>query len=411
MRRAQACNLSLLRRSRSLSSASPAIAEQPQQLRDVTAQLVPWDDGVEMAEAEVRSDRPKSSGSFSRVVCCTTRGPAKDMSAPGSAISTSPRLAKLASGRRWSGGRARDERDAGVVEILDRRDGLRKLHQREDPLLHPSAARSGHRDERAPRSIALSHARENFSPTTLPIEPPMNAKSMTASSNGAPRSPPDRSPSRRRARVQLRLREPLRVRARSKNASGSSERRSAASSTKVRRRRAARSACGPARRSGVRTVRRRRATPRARRPGSANRISGTCSGAASLRRTAARPSARSRRRCGWHEASRQSAYAGRGVAFRELIERVGEPGEVRLLARRRRLEPLSEPIDPDGWDPERRRGNDVVEVRRRDVHVRQPTRRAPRTRASGRAPACRSRSRTRRSRARKPRRWPPSTRR
>ena len=34
-----------------------------------------------------------------------------------------------------------------------------------------------------PRVIAPSHARENFSPTTLPIEPPMKAKSITASSH------------------------------------------------------------------------------------------------------------------------------------------------------------------------------------------------------------------------------------
>ena len=35
-------------------------------------------------------------------------------------------------------------------------------------------------------SAAESQARENFSPTTLPIEPPMNAKSMTASSQWRP---------------------------------------------------------------------------------------------------------------------------------------------------------------------------------------------------------------------------------
>ena len=34
-----------------------------------------------------------------------------------------------------------------------------------------------------PASAAESQARENFSPTTLPIEPPMKAKSMTASSH------------------------------------------------------------------------------------------------------------------------------------------------------------------------------------------------------------------------------------
>jgi hypothetical protein len=37
-----------------------------------------------------------------------------------------------------------------------------------------------------PRSAAPSHARESFSPTTLPIEPPMKAKSITASWHGPP---------------------------------------------------------------------------------------------------------------------------------------------------------------------------------------------------------------------------------
>ena len=37
-----------------------------------------------------------------------------------------------------------------------------------------------------PCSAALSQARANFSPTALPIEPPMNAKSMTASSQALP---------------------------------------------------------------------------------------------------------------------------------------------------------------------------------------------------------------------------------
>ena len=36
-----------------------------------------------------------------------------------------------------------------------------------------------------PRSAAASQARANFSPTTLPIEPPMNAKSITASWQGS----------------------------------------------------------------------------------------------------------------------------------------------------------------------------------------------------------------------------------
>ena len=37
-----------------------------------------------------------------------------------------------------------------------------------------------------PASAAESQARESFSPTTLPIEPPMKAKSMTASSHWRP---------------------------------------------------------------------------------------------------------------------------------------------------------------------------------------------------------------------------------
>ena len=83
-----------------------------------------------------------------------------------------------------------------------------------------------------PRSIAESHARENFSPTALPIEPPMNEKSITASSTGWPSiaawpttiaspSPVFSSASESRSAYGRR----------SKNSSGSSERTSAASST------------------------------------------------------------------------------------------------------------------------------------------------------------------------------------
>ena len=35
-----------------------------------------------------------------------------------------------------------EHRQAGVVQVLDRAHGLRQLHQREDPLLHPRAARA-----------------------------------------------------------------------------------------------------------------------------------------------------------------------------------------------------------------------------------------------------------------------------
>ena len=70
-------------------------------------------------------------------------------------------------------------------------------------------------------------------------------------------------------------------------------------------------------------------------------------------------------------------------------------------------------VDPDAGDPELAAGLDVVEQARRDVHVTRGVgagRRAG-TPASGRGPACRSRSRRPRSRARTERRSAPSTRR
>ena len=120
------------------------------------------------------SARPKSSGSFSRVVCWTTRGPANDISAPGSATRTSPRLAKLASTPPVVGcARTRDQRAAGVVQILDRGDRLRQLHQREDPLLHARAARGGDRDERdAALRGALARARELLADGAAPSSRP-----------------------------------------------------------------------------------------------------------------------------------------------------------------------------------------------------------------------------------------------
>ena len=85
-----------------------------------------------------------------------------------------------------------------------------------------------------PCSTALSQARANFSPTALPIEPPMKAKSITASSQALPStvarpitiaspSPVPSSASARRSPYGRR----------SKKSSGSSERRSAASSVKL----------------------------------------------------------------------------------------------------------------------------------------------------------------------------------
>ena len=110
------------------------------------------------------SARPKSSGSFSRVVCATTRGPANDISAPGSARITSPRLAKLASTPPVVGCVSTEISDAArVVQLLDRADRLRQLHQREDALLHARAARRRDRDERRRRARPRARRRARTS--------------------------------------------------------------------------------------------------------------------------------------------------------------------------------------------------------------------------------------------------------
>src|SRR4051794_12076655 len=58
-------------------------------------------------------------------------------------------------------------------------------------------------------------------------------------------------------------------------------------------------------------------------------------------------------------------------AGRELIERLREPAQVGQLAGRRRVGRLTEAVDPDRRESERGRRDDVVEVRRADVHGRQ----------------------------------------
>ena len=85
-----------------------------------------------------------------------------------------------------------------------------------------------------PRSIAESQARENFSPTALPIEPPMNEKSITASSTGWP-SIVARPTTIASARPVLSSASASRSTygRRSKKPSGSAERTSAASSTNL----------------------------------------------------------------------------------------------------------------------------------------------------------------------------------
>ena len=127
----------------------------------------------------------------------------------------------------------RDERRARVVQVLDRGDRLRHLHQREDPLLHARAAGRRDRDERdAALDRAVARARELLADDAAhraAHEREVHHRELAAR---ARRSSPGRSPSRRRGRSSAR---PPRAApctgAGRRTTSGSSERSSAASST------------------------------------------------------------------------------------------------------------------------------------------------------------------------------------
>ena len=91
------------------------------------------------------------SGSFCRMVCSITRGPAKPMSALGSAMFTSPSMAKLAVTPPVVGSVSTEMYgSSGAVEPRERRADLGHLHQRERAFHHPRAARAGHDHDRDP---------------------------------------------------------------------------------------------------------------------------------------------------------------------------------------------------------------------------------------------------------------------
>ena len=95
------------------------------------------------------SERWKPSGSGWRIVSAMTRGPAKPMSARGSARMTSPSMAKLAVTPPVVGS-VRTERYGSPASAsrCERGRGLGHLHQREDALLHAGAAGGRHDDHR-----------------------------------------------------------------------------------------------------------------------------------------------------------------------------------------------------------------------------------------------------------------------
>ena len=121
------------------------------------------------------------SGSFWRTVCSITRGPAKPISAFGSAMTTSPSIAKLAetppmvgsvstemNGRRRS---ARSVSAAVVLAICISENSPSCMRAPPLEVKHTSGSCCSI-DTRTPRT--------KRSPTTDPIDPPRNSNSNTA---------------------------------------------------------------------------------------------------------------------------------------------------------------------------------------------------------------------------------------
>ena len=138
------------------------------------------------------SERWKPSGSVWRIVCSITRGPAKPISASGSAMFRSPehRVGRRDAARRRVR-QDRDVRDPRLGQARERRGDLPHLHEREDALLHARAARGRDDDQGRRSASARSAARVIFSPTTEPIEPAMKKNSIAPMTTGMPSIVPE----------------------------------------------------------------------------------------------------------------------------------------------------------------------------------------------------------------------------
>ncbi len=127
----------------------------------------------------------KPGGSSSWVVCWMTRGPVKYSRAPGSATQMSASVAKLATTPPVHGS-ARMVTNGDVASLIRSTAQLvlaicMRLRMpscmRAPPEVH--TATSGRSSP-----LASSALLQSFSPTTLPMLPPMNPKSITASTQG-----------------------------------------------------------------------------------------------------------------------------------------------------------------------------------------------------------------------------------
>ena len=148
--------------------------EQPQQARRVVRSS---------ARGTMSSTKPcsssdsalwKPSGRSSPTVPLATRAPAKPIRAFGSARITSPSDAKLARTPPVVGSVRTLMNGMPAASSLGQRSGrLGELQQRQGALLHARPAGGADHDGRDPLGSAASKQRASFSPTTLPMLPPM----------------------------------------------------------------------------------------------------------------------------------------------------------------------------------------------------------------------------------------------
>lgn len=135
----------------------------------------------------MRSALPKPTGSASRVVSAITRGPEKLSSAPGSAIQMSASVAKLATTPPVQGSTRTATKGDVASLITSTAQLVLAICMR---LRMPSCMRAPPELQTATSGrsspAASSALRQSFSPTTLPMLPPMKPKSMTARTHGVP---------------------------------------------------------------------------------------------------------------------------------------------------------------------------------------------------------------------------------
>ncbi len=135
----------------------------------------------------MRSAEANPGGSSSFVVSAMTRGPEKYRRAPGSAMQMSASVAKLAStppvqgsaSTATNGTPASFRRSTAQVVLA-----ICMSERMPSCMRAPPEAQTDTRGR--PMVAAASAARHSFSPTTLPMLPPMKLKSSTVSTVGTP---------------------------------------------------------------------------------------------------------------------------------------------------------------------------------------------------------------------------------